>query len=61
MIHLNTVEARAMLDLLDGKVPNGARLKTIEEIRQKLRNHEGLIAQCEASVSRPAIQPKEPA
>jgi hypothetical protein len=61
MITLNTVESRAMLDLFDGKVPNGAHLKTLAAIKQKLRNHEGLIAQCEASVSRPAPTEKEPA
>lgn len=61
MIMLNTVDARALLDLFDGKVPNRDHLKTLEALRVRLRNHEGLIVQCEASVSRPAVQPREPA
>lgn len=60
MIMLNTVDARALLDLFDGKVPDRDHLKTLAAIHVRLRNHEGLIAQCEADVSRPA-KTEEPA
>jgi hypothetical protein len=60
MIMLNTVEARALLDILDGKVPDHAALQVQAALHRKLKNHEWLIEQCEASVSRPA-KTEEPA
>lgn len=61
MIMLNTVDARALLDLFNGKTPDRDQLTVLAGLHQKLRNHEGLIAQCEAA--RPKTQPfdKEPA